>query len=305
MERIREVSSRSLHPGKDHVAQLKDNFEIKGPTGTHVCMVFELLGGSIAEQATSSQIQRLPSKVVKRITWQLLEALDFIHTECGIIHTDISPSNICIKLPDPLAAVASTEPNAAGKITLSTPSLVQTHDIQIRLNDFGIACFKDRHLTDDIEPPLLRAPEVTLGAPWDSSVDIFNVGALILQFLTGQLPFPSRRHKQSASGPAESDRLTQLIGSFGAEPDVVLDNADRADEFAKNGVDLKREPTRKDKTALERFVSEYMAGSNAGDHVTSGEVHSVCDLLRRMLATDPRLREPARVLLKHPWLYDQ
>lgn len=302
MEKIAQISSTSSHPGKDHVAQLIDHFDIKGPAGNHVCMVFELLGRNIADQATTAQIQRLPSRVVKQITRQLLEALDFIHTECQVIHTDISPQNICIKLADASAAVAATKADASGRIQLSTPSLIQDKSMQICLNDFGIACFTDRHLTDDIEPPLLRAPEVTLGAPWDASVDVFNVGALVLQFLTGQLPFPSRGQK-NAGGPPESDRLMQLLKSFGEAPDVVVDNADRAEEFAQDGVDLKRKPTPEDRSVLERFVAQNASGSNDVElDMTEVEVKSACDMLRCMLATDPRLREPARKLLQHPWL---
>lgn len=41
------------------------------------------------------------------------------------------------------------------------------------------ASWTDKHLSDRIQPPILRAPEVTLGAPWGPSVDIWNLGCLV------------------------------------------------------------------------------------------------------------------------------
>lgn len=301
MEKVTEVASTSTHPGKDHVATLLDHFELNGPTGKHVCMVYRLLGEDIAAQTTRAKIEHLPYRAVKQITRQLLEALDFCHTECGVIHTDISPQNICIELADPVGAVAAAKPDSSGRIELATPSLIRAeHHINVRLNDFGIACFLDRHLTDNISPPLLRAPEITLGAPWDQSVDIFNLGALLLQFLTGQLPFPGRGERNKA-GCDESDRLSQLIKTFGGEPDVVLANADRAKEFDKKGVDLRRRLTIGSQTSLEKFLFENATGKSVID-TPSEEVVPICNLLRRMLATDPRKRESAKMLLQHPWL---
>lgn len=298
MEKICDVSAVSSHPGSKRVAQLIDHFEVKGSTGRHVCMVYQLLGASIADQATEAQMRHLPYRAVKQIARQLLEALDFVHTECGVIHTDISPSNICIELPNAEAVARASKADQSGRVQIATPSLIKSSEIRVRLNDFGIACFVDRHLTDEISPPLLRAPEITLGAPWDESVDIFNLGALTLQFLTGQLPYPGR----GDSTQAEGDRLSQLIRSFGGEPDVVLDNADRADEFSRKGVQLQRAMTSGGSRALEQFIAQNATGSNAELDMPSGDVSVVCDVLKRMLATDPRKRESARELLRHPWL---
>ena len=299
MERIASVSVKSSHPGRNHVAQLVDHFEVKGPNGTHVCMIFVLLGSSISKQTTDAQTEHLAATAVKQIATQVLLALDFIHTECQIIHTDISPQNICLELTDPRTLVHEAQADAQGNIQLSTPSIIANFEtFNVRLNDFGIACFFDRHLTDSISPPLLRAPEITLGAPWDAKVDVFNLGALLLQFITGQLPFPGKGARNTR-WCHESDRLTQLIENFGGEPDVVLQNADRADEFAGNGVDLAGKSRR---VGDGKAFDHWVAGNTVGTGLGVEEVPLLCDLLRRMLATDPRRRESPARLLEHPWL---
>lgn len=299
MQRIAKVSSTSSHPGKEHVAQIVDSFDATGPGGRHVCMVFVLLGSSIAKQATETQTKHIPAHGVKQIAKQLLLALDFIHSECQVIHTDISPQNICIDLADPRMLVEEARADADGNIEIRTPSIINTSELfNVRLNDFGIACFTDRHLTDSISPPLLRAPEITLGAPWDEKVDIFNLGALLLQFITAQLPFPGKGERNTR-WCHESDRLKQLIENFGGVPDVVLQDADRAEEFAGNGVDLAGKTRR---IGDGRALDHWVAGNTIGTGLGVKEVPLLCDFLRRMLATDPRRREPAGVLLGHPWL---
>ena len=294
-----------------------------------MCMVFELLGSSIAKQTTTHSIERLPARAVRQITRQLLLALDFIQTECQIIHTDISPQNICLELACTHETVAKAQADANGDIELATPSLLHSPAFSVRLNDFGIACFTTQHLTDQISPPLLRAPEITLAAPWDASVDVFNLGALVLQFVTGELPFPGKGHRNTR-WCHESDRLAQLVRNFGRVPGVVLDEAERKEEFETKGVDLRSVKRGVDTHELEHFVADC-AGVHPGDEegevgvgaeeernwdgVSDGdrradglpmlEVGEFCDLLRRMLATDPRRRETPRALLQHPWLNRQ
>ncbi|GAB7349246.1 hypothetical protein MBLNU459_g8404t2 [Dothideomycetes sp. NU459] len=298
MQRISDVGKTSSHPGKAHVTQLQDHFEVAGPSGQHVCLVFPLFGASIASQTTAGNIPRLPYHITQQVMKQLLEALDFLH-DCGIIHTDISPSNILIELTDPeRAAEAATRTGDSRSILKSTPLVTTEEKISIRLNDFGIACWVDRHLTDRIQPAFLRAPEINLEAPWDASVDIYNLGCLAFQLITGDLPFPG---KSQGSWTAEDDRMATLIKLFGPAPEVVLQNAGRADEFSDNGVDLRQPHHETGIASFEALVGDRGAGPNARFDMPQEQVSVFCDLLQRMLATDPRMRESAKQLLQHEW----
>ena len=94
------VQANPNHPGKKHVVSLLDSFEHKGPNGTHVCMVFEVLGENLLGLIKRWNHRGIPMPLVKQITKQVLLGLDYLHRDCGIIHTDLKPENVLIEIGD-------------------------------------------------------------------------------------------------------------------------------------------------------------------------------------------------------------
>ncbi|KAI9681524.1 MAG: serine/threonine protein kinase, CMGC group [Caeruleum heppii] len=94
------VQANPNHPGRKHVVSLLDSFEHKGPNGIHVCMVFEVLGENLLGLIKRWNHRGIPMQLVKQITKQVLLGLDYIHRECGIIHTDLKPENVLIEIGD-------------------------------------------------------------------------------------------------------------------------------------------------------------------------------------------------------------
>merc|ERR1712000_640356 len=94
------VAAKPDHPGRKHVVSLLDSFEHKGPNGTHVCMVFEVLGENLLGLIKRWNHRGIPMPLVKQIAKQVLLGLDYLHRECGIIHTDLKPENVLIEIGD-------------------------------------------------------------------------------------------------------------------------------------------------------------------------------------------------------------
>ena len=99
------VAANPNHPGRRHCVSLLDHFRHRGPNGSHVCMVFEVLGENLLGLIKRYQHRGVPAHIVKQIAKQVLLGLDYMHSECGIIHTDLKPENVLICIDDVEAVV--------------------------------------------------------------------------------------------------------------------------------------------------------------------------------------------------------
>ena len=107
--------------------------------------------------------RRFPMKEVERIMSELLDALEHAHQH-GVTHRDMKPANI---------------------ILLDGSSAV-------KVADFGIARIETSELTQAgtvLGTPAYMSPEQFLGQTVDRRSDLFSVGVILYQFLTGEKPF--------------------------------------------------------------------------------------------------------------------
>ncbi|XP_034441486.1 SRSF protein kinase 1b isoform X4 [Hippoglossus hippoglossus] len=109
-------------PNREKVVQLLDDFKISGMNGTHVCMVFEVLGYHLLKWIIKSNYQGLPLPCVKSIIQQVLQGLDYLHTKCKIIHTDIKPENILLTVNEPYIKKMAAEATQWQKSGAAPPS---------------------------------------------------------------------------------------------------------------------------------------------------------------------------------------
>ena len=79
--------AETRHPGRNFIRKLLDHFYIQGPHGLHICLVHEPLGVSadLLLKMTPGHVMSLDD--MKPGIRQLLVVLDFLHSECNVIHT--------------------------------------------------------------------------------------------------------------------------------------------------------------------------------------------------------------------------
>ena len=74
------------HSGFNHVVHSLSSFVHEGLNGRHVCIVYPAMGESLSFFQARMAGHKLPIYLMKRVSRQLLQALDYTH-ECGLIHT--------------------------------------------------------------------------------------------------------------------------------------------------------------------------------------------------------------------------
>uniref|UniRef100_A0A3P8UXL2 non-specific serine/threonine protein kinase n=1 Tax=Cynoglossus semilaevis TaxID=244447 RepID=A0A3P8UXL2_CYNSE len=109
-------------PNRERVVQLLDDFKVSGMNGSHVCMVFEVLGYHLLKWIIKSNYQGLPLPCVKSIICQVLQGLNYLHTKCKIIHTDIKPENILLTVNEPYIKKMAAEATQWHKSGAAPPS---------------------------------------------------------------------------------------------------------------------------------------------------------------------------------------
>lgn len=79
------ASKQDTHPGYKYVSTLLDEFTIVGPNGTHICIVNEAAGCSVAQSKEASLTWVFPVDIARAIAAQALLGLEYIHA-CGVVH---------------------------------------------------------------------------------------------------------------------------------------------------------------------------------------------------------------------------
>ena len=122
-----------------------------------------IAGGESLESLCRSS--RLPTvETVADVVFQCAEALDYAHRK-GVIHRDIKPSNILL-----------------------------TEDGTVKLGDFSAALLtdpdiKDTQVMDTVGSPLYMSPEQIREEPVTNQTDLFALGVVMYELLTGRHPF--------------------------------------------------------------------------------------------------------------------
>lgn len=169
-------------PDEVHVLQLYDYFYYK----EHMFLVCELLRDNLYEFAKFNRDEEaefyftLPR--IQSIARQVLTALEYLHS-LNLLHCDLKPENILIK---------------------------SYSRCEVKVIDFGSSCFTSDMLSSYIQSRCYRAPEVILGCKYDGRIDVWSLGAILPELITGHVLF----HCESVPGMLA--RIAAILGPFPA-----------------------------------------------------------------------------------------
>uniref|UniRef100_T1IJZ0 non-specific serine/threonine protein kinase n=1 Tax=Strigamia maritima TaxID=126957 RepID=T1IJZ0_STRMM len=268
LEHSRDCAVSASQKGK--VVQLLDRFMFSGVNGTHVCMVFEIVGISLFQLLRRFGNPGIPLTTVKSIMRQVLEALDYLHVTCGIIHTDIKPENICV--------------------VENSTSQYSIDPMTVTIADLGSAIWADSHNSCLIQTSSYRAPEVLLELEFGPKVDIWSAACMAYALATGYFLFPA-----SSDDLSEAEvHLARIVCVVGDVPKEMAFSCRRSRKIFTFDGKLRCFPD------IKCEIFELLTKKCKWN---SSEAHRFAEFLLPMLAIDPDKRVSAKDALKHPWLH--
>jgi class 3 adenylate cyclase len=164
LERVRREAQAMARLGDHpHVVTV---FDIGEEDGRPFIVSQYMPGGSVDDLLAQAPEHRLPVVEAVRIAAEICQALEHAHA-LGIVHRDIKPANVWL-----------------------------TEGGSTRLGDFGLAAVaaatSRSRLTKEgmmVGTVAYMAPEQALGSAVDTRADLYSLGALLYELLTGRPPF--------------------------------------------------------------------------------------------------------------------
>jgi eukaryotic-like serine/threonine-protein kinase len=214
VERFRREAKNAAGLSHPNIVSIYDRGEAEG---TYYIAMEYLEGRSLKDRIVAEGPLPIPAAI--EATRQILHALGFAHRG-GIVHRDVKPHNV-------LLAQDSAER-------------------RYKVTDFGISRTSASQMTEAgsiVGTAQYLSPEQARGAPVDQRSDIYSVGIVLYELLTGQLPFTGEtpleiamKHLSeipkppSALRPEISPDLDMVVlRALAKDPDERFDSAEDMD----------------------------------------------------------------------------
>lgn len=268
--RILEHLKKQDKDNNMNIVHMYENFTFRN----HICITFELLSMNLYELIKKNKFQGFSLQLVRKFAHSILQCLDALYKN-RIIHCDLKPENILLK---------------------------QQGRSGIKVIDFGSSCYEHQRIYTYIQSRFYRAPEVIVGAKYGMPIDMWSLGCILAELLTGYPLFP---------GEDEGDQLACIIELLDMPPQKLLDQAKRA----RNFISSKGYPRYCTVNTLPDG-SNVLQGGRSRRGKTRGPPGSkdlvtalkgcddpmFLDFMRRALDWDPQQRLTPAQALRHAWL---
>jgi serine/threonine protein kinase len=288
---------------KEYIVEMIEYFTHESSYGNHGIIIFELCGNTLEDLLKSTQEGTLPEPIVKHIMKQVVNGLRIFH-EKNLIHTDLKPENILL--------------------TKEFKLINSFDEIVVKISDLGSSLKEDEIDTYSVGTDQYLPPEVVMRADYDKTIDIWGIGNIIFELITGEnLIDPGQYYNDddeetlsdddddnNTTNSSEcSDDDSEDCGDFeyihthislfhkilGPIPSELIQSGENYDLFYCKSGKLNRIPRYIDKTTIkEIFENEY----NFTDPET---INNLDDVLKFILKYLPKNRPTIDELLTHKW----
>ncbi|VDO04571.1 unnamed protein product [Rodentolepis nana] len=257
---------------------LNDHFT----TSDHTYMVFDLLSINLFQLIHRNNYRGFAPKLVKKFVRCILNCLQFLHKN-KISHCDLKPENILLEWPG---------------------------YTNVKVIDFGSSCRVGQNIYVYIQSRFYRAPEVIFGCEYDTAIDMWSLGCIAVELLTGSPVFP---------GEDEQDQIACIMEVLGLPPSSVMRKIRRPHHFFTDEGEPRYLVEGREKMANKwKFPFQLYNRSNRMNRADPGVLTlkallqnsmgeegldpPLIDFLSRCLCWDPQERITAREALQHPWI---
>ncbi|KAH7085434.1 kinase domain-containing protein [Paraphoma chrysanthemicola] len=290
-------NGNTSHPGYNHVRTALDIFTIPRQGGDHRCLVQISMWASFKDLLNRNPSHRFTEELLRAGLSQVLLALDYLHSECNIIHTDIKADNVLIEIEDQdiLKAFVDAEMTSPSpRKTVDDKPIYATRQFglpkeygKVVLGDFGSAVCSNEPQIHDAQTDVYRCPEVMLKTEWGCPADIWNLGTMV------------DKHPSNGIGPVEERYLTrahlaEVVAMLGPPPQDLLKRGSRSKEFFDD----------EGKWIADTPSPEGLTLESSEENLDGKEKEAFLEFVRYMLRWKPEDRMTAKELLDHPWLRD-
>ncbi|KAJ2779397.1 serine/threonine protein kinase, CMGC, dual-specificity [Coemansia interrupta] len=298
--------------GAHNILQMTASFYFRN----HLCIVMEALSINLYEWLKAHQFAGTPVPLLRNLTVQMLQSLQLMGRH-RIIHADLKPENILLARAPPMASRRTGPPGASAPPPhpLSNPQLaadIQRGAYAIKVIDLGSSCFETERIYTYIQSRFYRAPEVILGLPYGTGIDVWSLGCIVAEMLTGYPLFP---------GENEREQLSCVVEVLGPPPAYMLERAPRCAEFAEaapygvqaaavgNMMLLPNGACMVGNLIIKPYTNTKGKRRRPGSRplvqiLARARDPRLVDFVMRTLAWDPAARMTPDDALRHPWITD-